>query len=402
MRIAAVLLLLAVSSPAYADDDEYLGAQLDPLTQAIYGSLARQYIGGGLRVNASAGVASDLDVPIAGTAAADIGYDLPLCRVFGVGGSGMVGYGDGERLGSWSASSTACIPLPWDTMMFTLTHGQNVRSPLFAREETVRARESVWRGDLYIHGFGFALDRDRFDFAVVHTGLELVDGRGVPGSTTLTVAMGVAKWIKLGGGVLGDRTLTLFDIEVEAASSHTGSRSGNQMVMAPIRVENVHLGSRLALSGAVGVVGGDAGSDSAPDTRPGIFRAYGDAAAEMDLGVAIAGLRGTRTSHALFDGQIVLDDRVSATLRTERKRWSGRAEGFLARQEVVRDTPGATVGTGGGVLEASYKLDDTLTATLRTEAGRTLTAASAMDPVSAEWDVRATVGLSASYSGLFR
>jgi hypothetical protein len=406
--LAAALLLVTASSRAFADDAVTDDASTEQLMSMIKGNQARLYKGGGLRVDAEAGITSDLDVPAAVTGNASIGYDLPLCRVVGIGGSGMLGYDEGDRLSSWTGSGTLCIPVPANTITFTLTHGQNVRSSLFERQETIRNRESMWRGDLRLRAWQYRGEHNMIDAVALDAQVDFVSSPGVPSSSSLGLGMNTVRWTKPGAGLNGDRIVDVFRVEIENPIDEGAKLYSDSFTMIPLRIENFRIGSRVGVTGGIGVTSGDLNAvQKMPTTTPAppvkeSTRAYGELGVETDLGVLVAGVTGKRTNHALFDGQVVLDDRLSLTLRRDRKHWSTHAEGYLARQEVVRITPGAVVGVGGGAFEAQWKFKAPFSATLHTEAGRTITAVSAAEPIAAEWDVRATVGLSANYSAIFR
>jgi hypothetical protein len=283
-----------------------------------------------------------------------------------------------------------------------------VRSSLFEREETIRNRESMWRGDLTLRAWQYRGEHDLIDAVALDASVDFVSSPDVPSTLTMDVGMNTVRWVKPGAGLLGDRVVDIFRVEIENPVNDGAKLYSDAFTMIPLRIENFRIGSRVGVTGAIGVTSGDILAESdMPRTTPSppvksSTRAYGELGVETDLGALVAGVAGKRTNHALFDGQVVLDDRVSLTLRRDRKHWSTHAEGYLARQEVMRVTPGAVFGVGGGALEAQWKFKAPFSATLHTEAGRTITAASAADPVTAEWDVRATVGVSADYSAIFR
>lgn len=70
-----------------------------------------------------------------------------------------------------------------------------------------------------------------------------------------------------------------------------------------------------------------------------------------------------------------------------------------ASSHVLRERDGGKLMAGGGAVELAWAPAGPFVVVGRTEAGRTLTAGLASDPIDAEWDMRATLGLQAHLAG---
>jgi hypothetical protein len=96
-----------------------------------------------------------------------------------------------------------------------------------------------------------------------------------------------------------------------------------------------------------------------------------DAAASVELDAGATWRLGVDRGHwALWDGRLVIDDRVSAGARGTLGRVRARADAFVARDHLVALDGVTAAATGGVTALAEADLNRFTTARLRADAGR--------------------------------
>ena len=444
MRSIAVLLLAVWPSLAHADASRGLEArwrsaqwamqvlefgrsdldELRQVPQAIYDDLmsnpltanvVSQYRGGYARVAASAGASTDFTSGAAATAAAEMSLELPLCRILGAAASGELGYGDGDPLSAWAATGSGCIPFPGNTLFGSYTRAENVRRSLFDRTRAPGDRVTTDVVDVHVRFWRYLGERHVVDVVPIAITAEQTSTTPLDGVWSMHVTMELFAWSVRGSGLADrDRTLRVLSLDIQSIFADGSQRSADVAVLAPVRVENLRLSSRLAISGSAGwllasthdradpQVAGPMGQRITP-ARLDVTTLYADGTATVDTGVGFAAVQVTRSAAPLLDGQLLRDDRIAASFETARGTLSGKATGFVALQRLLRDNADdVDVHVGGGTLEAAWAVKPNLVVVGRSEAGRTLTALTTTDAPRTAWDVRATLGIQAHFEARTR
>ena len=381
-----------------------------PYGDPLLDNVANQYKGGYLQFDATAGVGRDSDAGAIANGAFDASWELPVCRVLGVSGSGQVGWKESERLVAWTTTGSACLPFPMNTLWGSYTHGENVRLSLFQGVATLRDRQTTDTMNLHVRFLRWGDADDYIELAPADITVDHSEDRVGLGAWTAEFDVWLGTWSG-GKGLLGTpRKLSVFGTHVRQISNDATPYTAFAGEFVPLRIDNVGIGEHLAFSAGLGF-GFGVGSDSSRIT--GYTEMGEPMTAELaawqglyaDGGVAGAfggwtpSLRYKRSIEPLLDGQLVRDDRVTGTLAYEKGTWSANSEGFIARQRVLRETGGGALTASGGALELAWAPTGSLVVLGRTEAGRTLTAGLASDPIDAKWDLRATLGLQAHLAG---
>lgn len=376
----------------------------DPVAAALVGNVLRQYRGGYVGITATAGVTTDLDTPVAGNAAVDVAYQLPLCRVLGVNGSGLAGYADGDGLASWSLGGTACLPLPADTIQVSYTHRENVRTSLFSRPVVLTDRTTDDVVGIEVRPYRWLGEHNNIDVLPFDIGIDVSRDAQTSGFGTqvVTLDMSPTRWHRRGKGLPGaDQTYEFvkFHLIFQEDDKSLGGRTATINTISPLTVDGIHLGPDVTFGADVGFLQAYADTAYASNNRLVSMNA---AHSEVWIDTAVAPfgaeLRATHTILPTYDGQLVRDNRIAATMQLATATYTARAAGFLGRDEILRNEPGgAKLGIAGGALDLAYAATRRVFLIGRVEAARTLAAGRAMDAVATQWDLRATVGVTTQF-----
>lgn len=372
----------------------------DPVMAAIVENTVNQYRGGYVSVAATAGLTADLGTPAAANASLDVGYQLPLCRVLGATATGLLGYADGEALGSYALGSTACLPLPADTIQVSYTHRENVRTTLLARPVVLDDRRTDDLVDVQIRFYRWLGPHNQVDIMPFDVNVDVSRSAETTGfgSQLATIDAAPVAWYRRGKGLAGqDQTFRFVQVHavVQDDDESAGGRGAEVVTISPLIVDGLHLGPDATFGANLGFIHG-LGREARMDNVRLVDMS--GAHAELWLATAVAPLgaelRATHTMLPTYDGQIVRDNRLAARVQIATPFYAARAEGFLGRDEILRKEPGgAKIGIAGGAADVAWAATQRVHLIGRIEAARSLAAVRAADPISSQWDFRATIGV---------
>lgn len=374
----------------------------DPIAGPIVRNVAGLYRGGVLRVDLDVGASTDLDLAAALTASVDAAWELPLCRVLGAGASGVVGY-DGEVLGASSLTAAACLPLPANTIQGSYTRRDNVRTSLLARPVVLRDRRTSDIVDGQIRFFRWRGPDHQIDVAPIdiHIDHSRSTEGGEPGAWTSLTEFAPAQWRRLRKGFAGgDQVIEIMQLRAWDLRDDGSSRFSQAVRLSPMTVDGIHISETATVGLDLGWVFGQSYDQVGSMLIDLVSRKelHAEVNLKAVLGPVSGELRATRTMLPLFDGQVVRDNRIAAQLVMTRPPYTIRTEGFIARDTVLRDTPGGrSLLLGGGAADLAWAALDQVYVIGRVETARSLTAGLATEPVATAVDLRATIGLSAHY-----
>jgi hypothetical protein len=372
----------------------------DPVVGAIVENVVNQYRGGYASVAVTAGVTADLGTPAAANASVDAGYQLPLCRVFGITASGLAGYADHESLGSYALGGSACLPLPADTVEVSYTHRENVRTSLLARAIVLDQRLTDDLVDVRIRFYRWLGVHHQVDVMPLDINVDVSRSAETTGfgSQLATFDAAPAAWHRRGKGLPGqDQSYRFVQVHavVQDDDRSAGGRGSEVVVISPLIVDGIHLGPDATFGANLGFLHGL--GREARDQMTNLVSMSG-AHAELWVATAVAPfgaeVRATHTMLPTYDGQVVRDNRIAARMQVATPYYSARAEGFLGRDQILRQEPGgATIGVAGGAADVAWAALHRVHLIGRVEAARSLAAVRAADPVVSQWDFRATIGV---------
>ena len=285
----------------------------DPTTAALIDSIRSQYQGGFVRLSADAGVTADLDTPGAVTATLDASWDLPVCRVIGARATGLVGYADGDPLGSYAVTGTGCLPLPVNTFQVSYTRRQNVRATLLG-PVAFGDRRRDHLVDLMVRFYRYRGTDNQVDIMPADIHLDLADSEGTGGLAANIVEIDVAPaaWRRFGKGFAGqDQIYRFLPIQLHAHgdSAALGGRDSSVMRITPVAIEGIGLGGGLALDVDVGFASAHVGRDmTTAFTRNDV---YAEVGLDAQLAPVTAGVHASHAMLPTYGGQIIVQSRLA-------------------------------------------------------------------------------------------
>ncbi|MCX5742899.1 MAG: hypothetical protein NT062_10430 [Proteobacteria bacterium] len=394
------------------DELQYLPAQIygdllaaideDPVISALFANLGEQYRHGYVRVAVDAGVTSDRATPIAATASVDAAWELPICRVLGASAYGMGGY-DGDAIGAYALTGTACLPLPADTVQVSYTRRDNVRTSLLTRPVVLRDRQRDDIVDVMVRFYRYLGEHNVVDVMPFDLHVDVASSAATKrfGSQDLHLEVAPARWHRRNKGFLGsaDQTFQFFEVRALFRNDADSTRQAANTIIMPLTIDGIRLGDDAAFGFELGVA--QAGGSDGPNTMPVDVVRKTDVHARGMLDFVIrpvvAQLELSHTILPTYDAQLVVEDRVALHAQTALSRVLVRAEGFVTRARLLRQTGEIRAVLLGGASDVSLELADNLHLVGHVEGARVLDAVVATDPVTPRWELRATIGLTAHF-----
>jgi hypothetical protein len=372
----------------------------DPVMGPLLSNLVAQYRGGFVRVDADAGAGTDVDLPASASVSVAAAYELPLCRVAGARAAGLGGWEEGGAISSYVLTGSACLPLPANTLEFAYTRRGNVRTSLTAAPVVLQDRRT---GDIYdidirfYRWRGVAHQIDVMPF-LVHIDVTRNEDP-VPGDEFGAISSSVdgapVVWRRRGKGLAGEDQVwgfMKFSLSYQDDDAAVGGRDAGVFTIYPLTMDGVHVTPDVVAS-----VGGGWVTAQGVDGEMTILEEVGAAAyfqLETLRGPVRASVRGERRYVPTFDAQFVIDDRLTTRVDVARTRMAAGLSIFAARDEVRR--VGGRVDpelVTGGSLDAAYALGRGFHALGRVEGAHAIVAGRASEPVTTEFELRASAGL---------
>ncbi|HEY4058096.1 MAG TPA: hypothetical protein VGM39_15885 [Kofleriaceae bacterium] len=387
----------------------------DPVLGPMMHSLAELYRHGYVRLDANAGLSSDVDLPAGANASVDAAWELPICRVLHAAGSGQIGRDAGDTIKSYAFTLGACLPLPADTIQADYTRSENALTSLLSGPVRLRDRRTADEVNGLIRFYRYRGDTNQVDFMpididVVHS-RSTHDGTGDPdaafGSWISFIDFSPVHWIH--------RRDNGMPIEFQFVQVHFmdqyddhSDREADAGGISPLIIKGIPIAGPVVLDADVGIAlattsdSSRAMNDQTLIDRKGLHTALGLRAVVpgfVDKSVLTAELRGNHTLATLYDAQIVSENRIALSVAHANETLTARMEGFASRDLIVRDAPGGKhVFVGGAAAEVAWAVHPQIDVTGRVEVARSLTAFSSLEPVETADDVRAMLGVNVHYN----
>ena len=226
-------------------------------------------------------------------------------------------------------------------------HAENVRVSLFDRVMTTRERTTSDVFDLHVRFYRHFTEHSQLDLAVFDVG---GDARAYGGAHEMEMAF--AHWHRRRPN--GEQTFRFLQIYAQYLADEDSpdtfdTRAGK---IVPLGVEGIALAPNTTGSVLVGWTRSLAYDGERRILDENGFHA--DLSVTLAVEPTLATFRARHSTLAGFGGQLVRDDRVAASVEHDRERFALRGEGFVARQTVVRNTPGGrSLFTGGAAVDAA-------------------------------------------------
>lgn len=404
--------LSLVGELAYANDTIalpiFIPAEHPSEVDQLWENTAREYRGGYVELAATAGAASDLSSPGAIHGGAEASWQIPLCRIAGAHARGLA---TAERHGTWALGGTGCLPLPYNTVQVTYTRRHNIRGSLLASAIVASDRRAEHDLNIVVRMYRYVHEDHTFLIAPTMVDLNMSESaEDQPfGAQTMNLSLAMLEWRHAARGFRGeDTSVRLFAIrqQEQADAGSIGALRTSVATFTPLALEGLHITDALTFGVDVGIAMGWATDRTLLASQPSMAvqapvaqrnTGHVDVWLGMDLAPLTAQLRYARTLAPTFDGQFVLENRVTASATATRDKLLARGEAFAGHATISRPGPndGARIHGAGGDL--AYALLPRVHAIGRVEGARVLSPGVATDPVSARWELRATIGLAAHY-----
>lgn len=404
--------LSLVGELAYATDEVpvavFVPAQRPSEVDALVENTAREYRGGYVELAVTAGAASDLSSPGAVHGGAEVGWQIPLCRIAGAHARGLA---TASRDGTWAIGGTGCLPMPYNTVQVTYTRRHNIRGSLLAGPIVASDRRAEHDLNILIRMYRYVHEDHTFLIAPTTADVGISESADDQpfGAQTIDLSVSMVEWRHAARGFRGeDTSVRLFAIRQreQADAGSVGARRTSVATFTPLGIEGVHLADDVTFGADVGIAMGWVADRRLLVSNPGMAvpepvsqrnAGHFDVWLGFERAPLTAQLRYARTLAPTFDGQFVLEHRVTASATASRDKLLARGEAFAGHATLSRPGPneGARVHGAGG--DVAYALMSRVHAIGRIEGARVLSPGLATDPVIARWDMRATIGLAAHY-----
>lgn len=389
-------LLYYLSDPRGFRFDFYRAAdqlQRDPVLGPLVRNLAELYGHRQWEVMIEAQTMLDSATPASAAVGGGITWDAPLCRLFEVQGSGQGFYDDGALRAAAAWGVAGCLPLPFNTLELGYRGRRQVRRSLLAIPlgDSERASGDTIYANLRFYRWlskGHQIDVSpmRFQFDWTRGGVTTFQSYG---------SFAPVHWARRGRGHAGrDQTYDFMRITFTTLGVQDGIYDPLTVSVSPLAIDGVRVGDDVAL-------GLDVGWQSAQWT----YRADTVSKNGLHLDASVVGRVGPATVelHAKNVAQptladLVLDEqRLTATVDLERTAAWIRADGFASRARLrTADRDSARAWTWGAGLDATLALTSKVFLYGRAEAARNLVLDDAATTPATRFDVRGTVGVTAT------
>lgn len=396
LRLARELAYADPRQVEWALASAYGDVLADPVLGPLVSNLVAQYRGGFVRADVDAGLSADVSMPAAASVSVAAAYELPLCRVAGVRAAGLGGWDGGSALGSYVLTGSACLPLPANTLEVAYTRRGNVRTSLLAVPMIVDDRRS---GDIYdfvIRFYRWRGKAHQVDVMPMQIHIDVGRDGDAFAAITSSVDAAPAVWRRRGKGLAGEDQVWSFmaiQMRYQDDDAAVGGRDAGAVTILPLAIEGAHVTPDV-----VATVGGGFVRAAGVMGETDVVERSG-AVAHLQFeglrGPVRASVRGARDYIPTYDAQIIVDDRLSTRVDVAVRGVAAGLSVFAARQEVLRDTGDAEPElVTGGSLDAAYLLGHGFHLLGRVEGAHALVAGLASDPVVAQFEIRASAGVS--------
>lgn len=367
--------------------------QRDLILGPLVRNLAALYSHRKLELTLEAQTMADTATPASAAIGGGIVWDAPLCRLFEAQGSGQGFYDDGELRTAAAWGVAGCLPLPFNTLEMGYRGRRQVRRSLLAipiadgeraSGDTIYANLRFYRWLSNAHQIDVAPMQFQFDWA--RTGVTTFQSYG---------SIAPVHWARRGRGFAGrDQTYDFMRFAFTTLGVYDEVTDPLTVAFSPLAIDGVRLGDDVAIGLDVGWASSQWGAGITTVSKNGVHL---DLTVVGGIGPATVEIHAKNVAQPTLSNLVLDEQRLTATVDLERTAAWIRADGFASRARLrAADRDSARAWTWGAGLDATVALTSKVFVYGRAEAARNLVLDAAATTPSTAFDVRGTVGVTAS------